>query len=85
MILGKTIFQNFFRGKFHFFPTFLGENFPRNFPQNFHRKKMYEKSAPGVGCTGTPFKEAVSNAKLNSGQSNKKDLLISQSQTVFAY
>jgi hypothetical protein len=37
--LGKTIFQNFFRGKFNFFPTFLGENFPRNFPRNFARKK----------------------------------------------
>jgi hypothetical protein len=40
--LGKTIFQNFFCGKFNFFPTFLGKNFPRNFP----RKKMYEKLAP---------------------------------------
>jgi hypothetical protein len=38
------IFQNFFRGKFHFSPTFLGEIFPRNFP----RKKVYEKSAPGT-------------------------------------
>jgi hypothetical protein len=31
--LGQTIFQNFFRGKFNFFPTFLGENFPPNFPR----------------------------------------------------
>jgi hypothetical protein len=38
-ILGNTIFQNFFRGKFHFFQHFLGGNFPRNFPQNFPRKK----------------------------------------------
>jgi hypothetical protein len=37
--LGKTIFQNFFCRKFNFFPTLLGENFPRNFPQKFPRKK----------------------------------------------
>jgi hypothetical protein len=44
--LGKMIFQNFFRGKLYFFPTFLGKNFPLNFPHNFPRKKIYEKSAP---------------------------------------
>jgi hypothetical protein len=38
--LGKTIFQNFFRGKFHFFPTCLGENFPRNFPRNIPQKNV---------------------------------------------
>jgi hypothetical protein len=37
--LGKMIFQNFFRGKFNFFPTFFGENIPRNFLRNFPRKK----------------------------------------------
>jgi hypothetical protein len=29
--LGKTIFQNFFRGKLQFFPTFLGGTFSAEF------------------------------------------------------
>jgi hypothetical protein len=37
--LVKMIFQNFFRGKLHFFPTFLGENFRRIFPKIFPGKK----------------------------------------------
>jgi hypothetical protein len=43
-LLGKTIFQNFFRRKLQFFPTFLGGK--------FSLEKMYEKSAPGYpgGC-----------------------------------
>jgi hypothetical protein len=40
--LGKTIFQNFFRRKFHFFPTF----FRGKFPPKFSPEKNYEKSAP---------------------------------------
>jgi hypothetical protein len=40
--LGKQIFQNFFRGKFNFFPTFFWGNFLRGiFPG-----KMYEKIGP---------------------------------------
>jgi hypothetical protein len=35
----KTIFWNFFRRKFQFFPTFIGGKFPRNFPRNFPWKK----------------------------------------------
>jgi hypothetical protein len=34
----KMIFQNFSPRKLQFFPTFWGENFPRNFP--------WKKSAP---------------------------------------
>jgi hypothetical protein len=37
--LGKTIFQNFFRGKFHFFPTFWVKIFRGIFPEIFRRKK----------------------------------------------
>jgi hypothetical protein len=48
--LGKMIFQNFFPRKIPFFPTFLGENFPRNFPPNFPRKKMYEKIGHWSPC-----------------------------------
>jgi hypothetical protein len=43
--LGKTIFQNFFRGKLQFFPTFLGENFSVEFSAKFSPEKMYEKSS----------------------------------------
>jgi hypothetical protein len=39
----KMIFQNFFRGKLQFFPTFLGEKFS----EEFSLEKMYKKSAPG--------------------------------------
>jgi hypothetical protein len=49
--LEKRFLKTFSAENSIFFPTFLGENFPRNFPQNFPqifpRKKMYEKSAPG--------------------------------------
>jgi hypothetical protein len=37
----KMIFQNFFRGKLQFFPTFLGGKFSAE----FSLEKMYEKSA----------------------------------------
>jgi hypothetical protein len=51
--LGKTIFQNFFRGKFHFFPTFFGRKFSAEFSPKFSMEfspkfspeKMYEKLA----------------------------------------
>jgi hypothetical protein len=44
--LGKTIFQNFFRPKFPFYPTFLGQKFPGKIPWIFPPKKLHEKSAP---------------------------------------
>jgi hypothetical protein len=45
--LGKMIFQNFFRGKFNFFPTFFGGKiFPEIF-RGIFPGKMYEKSVPG--------------------------------------
>jgi hypothetical protein len=44
---GKMIFQNFFREKFHFFPTFLGGKFSAEFSPKYSPEKMYEKSAPG--------------------------------------
>jgi hypothetical protein len=44
--LGKTIFQNFFRGKFHFFPTFWGEIFRGIFPEIFPVKNL-QKISPG--------------------------------------
>jgi hypothetical protein len=40
----KMIFQNFFRGKFHFFPTFFGGKFSAEFSPKFSLEKMYEKS-----------------------------------------
>jgi hypothetical protein len=46
--LGKTIFQNFFRGKFLFFPTFLWEKFSMEFLSEFYPEKMYKKSAPDL-------------------------------------
>jgi hypothetical protein len=45
--LVKTIFGNFFRGKFQFFPTFLRGKFSAEFSLKFYTEKMYEKSAPG--------------------------------------
>jgi hypothetical protein len=50
------IFQNFFRGKFHFSQHFLGGKFSAEFSPKFSPKfspefsqeKMYEKSAPGL-------------------------------------
>jgi hypothetical protein len=44
----KTIFQNFFRGKFIFFPIIFGGKFSAKFSAEFSPEKMYEKSAPGV-------------------------------------
>jgi hypothetical protein len=46
--LEKTIFQNFFRGKFQFFPTFFGKKISAKFSLKFFPEKMYEKSAPVV-------------------------------------
>jgi hypothetical protein len=46
--LGKMIFINFFHGKFDFFTTFLGENFPEFSPEfspKFSPEKLYKKSA----------------------------------------
>jgi hypothetical protein len=42
------IFQNFFRGKLQFFPTFFGGKFSSEFSAEFSPEKMYEKSALGV-------------------------------------
>jgi hypothetical protein len=36
--LEKTIFQNFFRGKFHFFPNILGGKFSAEFSPKFSPK-----------------------------------------------
>jgi hypothetical protein len=47
----KMIFQNFFHGKFQFFPTFFGGKFSAEFSP----EKMYEKSFLQVGCA--PIKE----------------------------
>jgi hypothetical protein len=44
--LGKSIFQNFFCGKFHFSQHFWGKIFRGIFPKNFPQKKVYEKSTP---------------------------------------
>jgi hypothetical protein len=44
--LGKTIFQNFFRGKFHFFPNFFGGKTSAEFFLKISPEKMSEKSAP---------------------------------------
>jgi hypothetical protein len=49
--LGKIFFQNFFRGKFHFFPTFLGGKFSAAISQKFSPEKMYEKSAKPISAT----------------------------------
>jgi hypothetical protein len=43
--LGKTIFQNFFRGKLHFFSTFFF--WGGGFSPKFSPEKMYEKLTPG--------------------------------------
>jgi hypothetical protein len=45
--LEKKNLQNFFRGKFHFFPTFFlgGGKFSAEFPMKFSQEKMYEKLA----------------------------------------
>jgi hypothetical protein len=53
--LGKTISQNFFRRKFHFFPTFLGGKFSAEFSMKFSPEKMYEKLAPGANPTTSEF------------------------------
>jgi hypothetical protein len=41
----KIIFQNFFRGKLQFFPTFWGEKFSAENSTELSLEKMYEKSA----------------------------------------
>jgi hypothetical protein len=46
--LGNMIFQNLFRGKFHFFSTFFGGKFSAEFSPKFSLEKMYERSAPGI-------------------------------------
>jgi hypothetical protein len=52
--LGKMIFQNFFCGKFNFFPTFFGGKFSAKFSAEFSPEKMYEKSAPDVFMKRSP-------------------------------
>jgi hypothetical protein len=65
------IFQNFFRRKFNFFPTFLGENFPRKIPWNFPWKKC-TKNRPLVtllmcSLRDLPSGEKASMEKLTNG------------------
>jgi hypothetical protein len=83
--LGKTIFQNFFRGKFNFSPTFFfflgGGNFPRNFPkispEKNVRKIVHLKAVDAqVGVRATEV--ADGNADALSGTSLDADLQIRQ-------
>jgi hypothetical protein len=49
------IFQNFFCGKFLFFPTFLWGKFSAEFSPEFSLEKMYTKSAIGANPTTFQF------------------------------
>jgi hypothetical protein len=49
--VAEMIFQNFFLGKFWFFPTFFGGKFSAEFSP----EKMYKKSAPGANPTTYEF------------------------------
>jgi hypothetical protein len=53
----KMIFQNFFRVKLQFLPTFFGGKFSAE----FSLEKMYEKSAPGIA--ESHFRNLVKNVK----------------------
>jgi hypothetical protein len=55
--LGKTIFRNFFRGKFQFFPTFStfsGGKFSAEFSPKFSLEKNLRKIGPS-GANPTTF------------------------------
>jgi hypothetical protein len=47
--LGKMIFQNFFRRKIHFIPTFFGGKFSAEFSPKFSPEKNVRKISPWDG------------------------------------
>jgi hypothetical protein len=75
--LGKAMFQNFFRGKFHFFPTFWGENFPRNFPRNFPQKKCTKNRPQTDGANFRPMGDCFPQGGVFENGRSSQNILTS--------